>query len=161
MKIINNGRVIKLYLNELKIDFSDNIELENYFRKLFLKLKRMFNMSFTGLYDIDIYLDQNYGSVIELKKEELEYIDYYDNEIDMRIAVHDVTFLYEIHDIFEIDSKIVKTIYYYKDKFYLELNDLTNKLDQTKLMEMGNLTYQAEDILRYGKKIIQVDKIML
>lgn len=160
MKIINDGKIIKLYLNELRSDFNNNIELEDYFRKLFQKLKRIFNMSFTGLYDIDIYSDQIYGSVIELKKEDIEYIDYYENEIDMRIIVHDVTFLYKIHDIFEIESSIIKTIYYYKNNFYIELNN-SNSSELAKIMEMGDLIYQTEDILRYGKKIIQEDKIML
>lgn len=160
MKIINDGKIIKLYLNELKSDFTDNIELEDYFRKLFQKLKRIFNLSFTGLYDIDIYSDQIYGSVIELKKEDIEYIDYYENEIDMRIIVHDVIFLYKIHDIFEIETDTIKTIYYYKNNFYLELSNPTSS-ELAKIMEMGDLIYQTEDILRYGKKIIQEDKIML
>lgn len=160
MKIINDGKIIKLYLNELKSKFDDNIELEDYFRHLFQKLKRIFNLSFTGLYDIDIYFDQIYGAVIELKKEDIEYIDYYENEIDMRIIVHDVTFLYKIHDVFEIDPSIIKTVYYYRNNFYLEIKNLDlSKL--AKLMEMGDLIYQTEDILRYGKKIIQEDKIML
>lgn len=160
MKIVNNGKIIKLYLNELKSSFTDNIGLEDYFRKLFQKLKRIFDISFTGLYDIDIYSDSIYGSVIELKKEDIEYIDYYENEIDMRIIVHDVTFLYKINDIFEINPKFIKTIYYYKNSFYLELNNST-PFELAEIMEMGDLIYQTEDILRYGKKIIQEDKIML
>ena len=99
MKIIQEGQIIKVFLNDIpKIDFKNMDELETYFRNLFLKLKKIFHITFTGLYNIDIYLDQYCGVVIELKKEDLEYIDYYDNEIDMRIISHDATFLYEIPD---------------------------------------------------------------
>ena len=84
MKIIQEGQIIKVFLNDIpKIDFKNMDELETYFRNLFLKLKKIFHITFTGLYNIDIYLDQYCGVVIELKKEDLEYIDYYDNEIDI------------------------------------------------------------------------------
>ena len=79
MKIIQEGQIIKVFLNDIpKIDFKNMDELETYFRNLFLKLKKIFHITFTGLYNIDIYLDQYCGVVIELKKEDLELMSYND-----------------------------------------------------------------------------------
>ena len=53
------------------------------------------------------------------QKEYLEYIDLFDNEIDMRIISHDATFLYEIPDIFMVKNIPYQTIYYYHNKIRL------------------------------------------
>lgn len=162
MKIINKDKIIKVYLNNIKnINFKDTDELETYFKDLFFKLKRFLNKTFTGLYDIDIYLDQSYGAIIELKKEDIDYIDYYENEIDMRIIVHEDKFLYKIKDIFEVDKNIIKNMYFYKNNFYLELINSISDATKAKLMEMVEISYKTEDILRYGKKIGQTTQTML
>ena len=155
MKIIQEGQIIKVFLNDIpKIDFKNMDELETYFRNLFLKLKKIFHITFTGLYNIDIYLDQYCGVVIELKKEYLEYIDYYDNEIDMRIISHDATFLYEIPDIFMVKNIPYKTIYYYHNKIYIEPKKEINSIEHSILNEMGEICYKTDDILCSGKKIL-------
>ncbi len=154
MKIINLKGKIIVYLTDIEdINFMDNNELEDYFRNLFLKLKR-YHMYFTGLYNIDIYLDKNYGAVIEIEKEDFEYIDYFENEIDMRILLHEKNFLYEVKDIFALEKNTMKNVYYYNHKFFVEPN-LKDDNTKIKLSEMGEIIYQPDDILRYGKKIKQ------
>lgn len=157
MKIILENPIIKIYINDIsKLDFTDMDNLENYFRKLFLKIKRLSDITLTGLYDIHIYLDAHYGAVIELKKEQLEYIDYDDNEIDMRISIHDSTFLYEVSDIFMISDVPYQSVYYYKNKIYIEPKQNLNVIDCAKLYEMSEICYKTDDIIHYGKKIKQI-----
>ena len=127
MKVITNDESnIIIFLNKSlieNIDLEDRENLEEYFRKIFLKLKKMYDIIINGYFIIDVYIDNNYGMIMELNKEELEYFDYFDNQVDMRIIIHDdVKFLYEIEDILLLDKKELKkyNVYYYKNKYYLD-----------------------------------------
>lgn len=161
MKIINNYLKTIVFLNKNKIkniNFEDIDELEDYFKDLFLKLKYLSDISLNGFYIINIYLDHYYGAIIEIKREELEYIEYYDNQIDMKIIVHDITVLYKIEDIFSIPNglqdKII--IYRYKNKWYIELKKELSDINLANLLENSELIYKTEDIIRYGKKLLKI-----
>lgn len=134
-----------------KIDFNNKKDLEKYFRKLFSILKENYDIKLNGYYTIDVYRDNYYGAVIELEKEDLEYYDYFDNQIDMRINNHgNVKILYLIEDYFDLDEEILKKskIYLYKKHLYLDLiNNLNNRL-YAKLLEHSKLIYNKEQILK-------------
>lgn len=161
MKIINNYLKTIVFLNKNKIkniNFEDIDELEDYFKDLFLKLKYLSDISLNGFYIINIYLDHYYGAIIEIKREELEYIEYYDNQIDMKIIVHDITILYKIEDIFsipdELKDKII--IYRYQNKWYIELNGELTGISFANLLENSEIVYKTEDIIRHGKKLLKI-----
>ena len=86
-----------VFLNYSKlgnIDFQNYDEIEQYFRKLFLNLKRNYNISINGYYSIKIYKDKIYGIIIEAHKEDIDYMDLFDNQVEMSIEVIDDIFLY-------------------------------------------------------------------
>lgn len=101
MKVIVNDELNTIiFLNKMiieSIDFLDKEDAEDYFRQLFLKLKERYNIVINGYYILNLYIDEYYGMIIELKKEEMDYFDYYDNQIDMKIVINnEMNFLYEI-----------------------------------------------------------------
>ena len=148
MKIKNFDDKIILYLIRENIDFKNMEELEQYFQKLFLKLKKIFNISFMGFYSIDLYLDNNYGAVIEIRKEELDYLEYDDNQIDMHINIHNTKMLYLVEDFLDLKNAI---IYNYKNKYYVLIENYLNK--NINLSEIGKVIYKTNEILVSGKKI--------
>ena len=95
--VINDGKFI-VFLNKYnKIDFENKLKLEKYFRNLFTTIKDKYNIEVNGYYDINIYNDKNYGVIIEIESEDLDYYNYF-NQIDMEINVlKDSLFLYEIN----------------------------------------------------------------
>ena len=114
MKIIVNDDINmiiflnKIYLNQ--IDFEDKEKLEIYFRKLLKTLKEFYKININGYYEINVYVDNNYGVILELKKEEIEYFSYYEDEVDMQLIVHNTVFLYEIEDYFWIEKELKNII---------------------------------------------------
>lgn len=147
LKVKNNKYII--YLNkQTDNDFNDN-NIEDYFMKLLNNINRKYNIELNGLYDLTIYKDKYYGSVIEMVHKEYDYILY--NEIDLNIKMHKDDFLYEI-DNYNFDKN--KFDYFlYKNKIYLKIkNDISDK-DMYNLLENSNLKYDTENLILSSKKI--------
>lgn len=143
-----------LFLNNLtipKMDFEDREELEEYFRELFLKLKDLYQIVIQGYYNIDIYIDSLYGAVIEIEKEELDYFEYDDNQVDMRICIHQTSILYELEEYIPLDQKKYDMIWY-GNKWYVKLKQKLNEIYLGRLLEYAEIHYQEENeqILRRG-----------
>lgn len=137
MKVIINDKII-IYLNNeyLKYKNYSISKIEDNFKSIFQTLKYCYNLDIKGYYEIYIYIDKNYGIVIEMEKEEIDFECY--DQIDMRITFHNQKFLYQIEDI-EYNNKIYK----YKNKYY------TNKYN----IEHSIPIYKTDEILKYAKII--------
>ena len=158
MKIKNVDNKIVVYLDKKSIndiDKNDIDDLENYFQRLFNKIKKYINIELKGFYNISIYIDYNIGTVIEIEKEDLEFISYYNNQIDMKIIKYESIFLFKIDDFLSLKKEILKKInlYFYKNNYYIELVDRLTKQEIASFLEFTNLIYDTNDILEYGKKI--------
>lgn len=138
MKVVQDNNII-LYLKNEYLKQKGIVDIEDSFKEIFELLREFYNIKINGFYDINIYTDQNYGIVIVLKKELLDF-DYYDNQIDMKITFYDTNFLYEIEDLLEFKNY---KIYHYKNKYYIE------KFKP----EFSNIIYDTNDIFKYGKLI--------
>ena len=154
MKIIINDDInMIIFLNKeyLKIDFNNIDELEDYFKDLFLTLKNIYNIKLNGFYYIEVFVDKNYGVILELEKEELEYIDYYDNQVDMRVTVNDSEFMYLIND---YDLNDIMEIYSFQNNLYGKLKKQINRIKMGEILEKGKIIYKDYDkILKYGKRL--------
>ena len=137
MKIKFEDNLI-LYLNNeyLKYKNYSISKIEDNFKSIFETLKYCYNIEIKGYYDIDIYIDEAYGIIIEMKKENLEFD--YDDQIDMRISIHKQPFLYQIDDIY-INNKIYK----YKNKYYINKYNIEHSIP----------IYKTNDIYKYAKTI--------
>ena len=102
--------LVKIYKPYLKdIDIYNHEQVMSFFKDIFLKIKKKYDLS--GLFDVDVYINDKYGMVIEINN-----ICFYKNEFDIKIKFHlDCIFLNEIDSIDLLDFN---NVYYYKDKFY-------------------------------------------
>ena len=123
------------------IDFNSKEDLEKYLKKLFKTLKTKYEVTIEGFYDITVYIDKYYGVVFHLEKEDIEYYDYYKNQVDMRLITVDTEFLYKIDDIpFNLLDKV--DIFTKNNDIYLKIiNDLTN-LEMMELIENSKVVYE-------------------
>ena len=74
--------VLDIYLKKEiigNINLRDKEILENYLRDLFKKLKDKYDIEIFGYYEIIVYIDEFYGVILHLEKEELDYYDYFKN----------------------------------------------------------------------------------
>lgn len=151
--VIDNNKFI-VFLNK-KFDLEDKSKLEKYFKDLFHRLKNKYNIEVNGYYNINVYADKYYGTIIEMENEDLEYYTYF-NQIDMEINVFKSNFYYEIDYSFLTKNILDKCICYkYNDKIYLRIKEDINEIDLSKLLEIGNILYgdEVEEIAKYGKKV--------
>lgn len=155
MKLVMCDDEFLIYLghNYFKdVDLFDLESLEVYMNELFTKLKKIYNLKLNGYYIIDIYLDDNYGAIIKVKNENLEYYDYFKDQIDTQISIHsDSFFLYKINDLFEV-KKILNNnydIYRYNNELYIKLNEKINENKFVNLLEYcTEICYDIENIVK-------------
>lgn len=134
MKCIIENDKITVYVENYQKSYLNDIDyLEDYFRNIFLKLKEKYNIKVQGFCNVDVYVD-NTDMVLEIE-EEKELVDYYEDIIDMKISIHESTFLYEVLNLLNINKYIKNDIYLYKNKFYIRKKDANlNILEHLKLI---------------------------
>lgn len=155
-----NDESMLIYINNNQVpdlDIESKEVLEKYFKKIFLKLHHNYNINLYGYYNIILYHDDNYGIVINLHKEDLDYYDYFDKEIDMRIIINKNNFfLYQIDDYFSFSKEELTNtnIYSYKGKLYLRLTKKVDFMTIGKILEKSELVYKDTDIItKHGRKL--------
>lgn len=130
-----------------EIDIYDRDEIEEFVKIIIIRILRQKKIK--GIVFLDIYIDLFYGMIIEIDNRDIDLLD---NQIDIKITFHiDSSFLYEI-DYFDVIDLNLKghTIYYYENKFYLEINhDIDDKL-LFYLLEAKEIIYKDLDVIRGG-----------
>lgn len=148
MKIETNQSKIIIYLSFFdKQKFECN---EENFKELFIKLKRYYKLDLKGYYKIDVYQDQKYGIVLDVVKEDFEYIDYFNNQIEMKITFYEVEYLYLLKNIYDINI-LKKGKIYKKDEIYFKITKELTKNEMFQLLENSIIIYCPEEIARITK----------
>lgn len=122
------------------IDFNNKESIEKYLKKLFKRLKNKYYITVEGFYNITIYIDRYYGVIFHLEKEDLEYYNYFKNQVDMRLISVETDFLYHVDDMpYYLLNKVNVII---KDKeMYLKLKQDLTKLEMMRLLENSKILY--------------------
>ena len=149
-----------IYLNQdyiSEINFEEKYELEAYFKVLFSKLKTYYDIEMQGYYHIKCYTDSYYGMILYVQKEDIEYFDCLDNQVDMRMILEEEQcFLYQIFDYFSFPLFLKKKgdIYQYQKGFYYKLNENLDSISFGTLLEYTEIVFENTlSILKYGKKV--------
>ena len=148
------GKNIIIYINKniiKNIDLNDKEKIE----RLIKKINQKYNIELCGYYNALIYVDKTYGLIIEIIKEELEYMDYFNNDLEINIEIIEDSFLYKIEDIYSAQKLLDKTIIRkYKDNLYLETKNVEN-IELGIIIENSKITYgnEAKEVKIKGKII--------
>jgi len=144
IKFIDN-LILDIYIKrELvsNIDFNNKDDLEKYLKKLFKTLKNKYEVMIEGFYDITVYIDKFYGVIFHLEKEDIDYYDYFKNQVDMRLITKDTEFMYLVDDIPEyLINKV--NVCVKGDNIYLKLKEKLTNLEMMKLIENSKLVYNV------------------
>lgn len=144
--------IIKIFNKYNNFDIYSHDEIEKITKELFEKYLKKYNLK--GNITFNIYVDRLYGMIFEIKKTSDSLID---KLIDIKIKFNlNISFLYEIDYFYLIENKINnQNIYFYKDKFYLELiNDIEEK-EYIKLLDNSLIIYNdsINNIINNGIKL--------
>lgn len=126
-------KIFKSYLKDF--DIYDNDKIIELLKIIFIKVKNKYDLS--GLFRCDIYVNEDYGIIIEIIN-----LECYIGECDIKVNVHlDSIFLMEIisYEILEFED-----VYYYDNKFYSKFNSSVDR----------KIIYKnVDDIINNGIKI--------
>ena len=133
---IDDYFLIKFYQEEMgEFDVFDIENIKSFFQKIFDKLRKKYKLK--GLVDVDVYVNLDYGMIIEIHP----VCNYFD-DIDMKIHIHlGSIFLVEIdmNDVLDYED-----VYYYKGKFYGNYLGICD----------NEVFYKdTEEIMEYGIKV--------
>ena len=157
--IIDENIVIfldKLYLNN--IDLKDYNLIEKKLIKLINKIQNKYLIDLNGYYNVNIYKDENYGIIIDMQKEELEYIDYFNEQLEFNIEVIEDSFLYKIDDILRLEKPLLNKfiIYKNKDNLYLKPKEKISNIELGIILENSEIIYGAQaDKIKKKSQIIK------
>ena len=152
-----------IYYNDMKIKELDDkiiIYLRDYFfidnlKEITIEIKDLFNRLFnyyhielSGLYEVIIFDNIKYGSIIEIiKKEDL----FNKNIIDVKVKLFkNNNFYFKTKDYFIISK--YNNIYYDNNYYYININNIDNL---NKVIEFGNIIYNKKDNYLINKKLIK------
>ena len=127
-------KVFNEYLGDFNIFDVDDIKV--FFGELFKKLIKKYDLH--GLIDAYLYINNDYGMIIELYE-----LDSYFDDIDVRIKIN-----YSDLFLVNIDKKEIldyEDVYYYKGKFYGNYK---------KLCDNEALYKNTDEIINKGIKVI-------
>ena len=143
-----NKDTYQIKLPSKVINIYDQIEVQNLTKEIIKKINK--KSKIRGLILLEIYEDINYGTIVDFKNNK----NYETNEIEGKITIHtDTQFLYKI-DYFDINKTLENKIYYYKNNFYLELNDKIDKKKYLGLLEKSEIIYEnTYEIINNGLRI--------
>ena len=118
MKVVTSEDKIIVYLYKKEID-----DINNYVKKLILKLKKQYSIKMFGFYQINVFKNSNVGMIIEIIKE--DSIDYFDDFIDLKIKVYDDSDIcFVFNDYFLNEKKNIKIL---NNNYYVNVNELSYK----------------------------------
>lgn len=138
MKVEYDDKLV-IYLN-----INNKIDDEELCNSIINKLDKYYNITLKGFYDVNIYNDNNYY-IIEFIEDNIDVSDYY-NKVDLHIKSIPIKILFNIDDIFNINTDY---FYLYNDKYYIFYDDVN-----IKNIEFGKIIYKnVDDILNLGYKI--------
>lgn len=160
MKLIIDENIVifldKLYLNN--IDLKDYNLIEKKLIKLINKIQNKYLIDLNGYYNVYIYKDENYGIIIYMQKEELEYIDYLNEQLEFNIEVIEDSFLYKIDDILRLEKPLLNKfiIYKNKDNLYLKPKEKISNIELGIILENSEIIYGAQaDKIKKKSQIIK------
>ena len=136
MKIVSNGDNFTIYLIR---NNSENIDVKNYVKETVIKLKDKLKKYISGYYEAIVYINNNYGMIIELTKE--SDFDFFKDFIELDITIKENSTIYlKFKDYFSVLNK--GNIYYYNNYYYADIDKL-NKKELLYLTEFGETIHGA------------------
>ena len=148
MKIEYIDDKLIIYLRDYFFKNYDIKELTKDIKELFSRLLYYYKIELSGLYEVMIYDNKKYGSILEIiKKEDL----FNPHVIDIKLKLFkDKDFYFKTNDFFILSN--YNNIYYDNNDYYININNID---DINKVIEFGNILYNKKDNYLISKYFIK------
>ena len=147
MKIEGIDDKLIIYLRDYY--FTDNLkDITKEIKDLFNRLFNYYHIELSGLYEVIIFDNKKYGSVLEINKKENLFNS---KLIDVKVKMFkNNNFYFKTKDYFIINK--YNSIYYDNNYYYININNIDNL---NKVIEFGNIIYNEKDNYLINKKLIK------
>ena len=148
MKLVVDNN-ITIYLGKFHfkaININDTNNIEKQLKKILNTLKKTYNLELNGYYETVLYLDENYGLIIKMQKDDLDYLDYFVTALEINSKVKKTSFLYKVEDILNLNKNILKKfiIYKYKKNIYLSAKEKLTTAEMGIILENSKVIFDEE-----------------
>ena len=136
IQVIDEKIVLYLYNYFFKTTPTDTLTKE--IKKIFIRLIKNYHFKLGGIYNVLVYENPYYGTILEIEK--IEELLFNPDLIDIKVRViNNQNFYFKTDDYFIIEN--YNNIYYQDGYYYLKLNDKTKI---TSLIEYGSIEYNLD-----------------
>lgn len=139
MKIEFIDDKIILYLKEFFFKEKDNNKIIDEMKEIFIKLIKYHSIKMQGYYDVEVFENKKYGTILEIIPE--DKLLFHPDLIDIKVKFYKNTCIYlRSRDYFAF--KNYKNIYYDKDYYYIDINEVDNILP---VIEFVDILYKEKE----------------
>ena len=149
MKIeVDNAKII-IYLYNYFFKNYEKKSLVDEIKKIFLRLIKYYDIEIKGVYEVLIYQNDKYGTILEIiKQEELLFPNDF---IDIKVKFYkNINFYLRTKDYFIL--KDYSNVKYYNGYYYINILDVDNIL---KVLEFTKILYKEKDNYLDKMKLIK------
>jgi len=138
IKVEDELLIIYLYNKKMNLDILD--EVTKSIKELLVKIIRYHNFPLSGIYEVIIYENNNYGYVLEIKQiKEFEYSDF----IDLKLIIKkNQPFYLVVNNYNYVDD--CRNVYYKNNLFFVNVEDVSNVNSK---IELGEIFYKNINVL--------------
>ena len=137
IEIIDEKIVLYLYNYFFKSLDKDNITKE--IKDLFIRLIKYYKLKINGIYEVLVYENKKYGTILEIIKQ--EELLFHKDLIDIKVKIFKDVNIYLKSDNYFIFDKF-KNIYYKDNNYYIDIKNI-NKL--INIIEFIDIIYNEKD----------------
>lgn len=133
--IVDDDR-FNVYVNNNYLKFTkDEDELYESLKKVLINIKKKYEISIYGFYEVDIYRISNIGTLLQFNKRDDD--DFIYKTVDLKVIEHDTDEVYlKFQDYYLI--KEYKNIKYFNNNYYLRASSIKNS-DINRLIEFFDI----------------------
>lgn len=142
VEMLSDKIIVYLFDNNT---YNKNSDIKMMLVNVFNDLNKYYDINFFGSYSLELYINKYYGMILEIENNENETDD---DIVNLKLNIlRDTLFLYEVEDPLEY---LKYEVYYYEDKFYVNVKKLDINLIENSSLIYGDNVYK---IIGRGIKI--------
>ena len=134
MKVISKNDKITVISFE-----KTNMDINDYIKKIVLKLKRKYKIDIYGFYEINIYKNDKIGMIIDFIKE--DDFDLFSDLLDFKINIIENADIYLKFNDYFLNKK--EKFYILNNNYYININDISYK-KFLNMIEFSELKYGSD-----------------
>ncbi|MBQ8472180.1 MAG: hypothetical protein IJ501_01610 [Bacilli bacterium] len=137
IEIIDEKIVLYLYNYFFKSLDRDNITKE--IKDIFIRLIKYYKLKINGIYEVLVYENKSYGTILEIVK--LEELLFHPDLIDIKVKIFkDINIYLKTNNYFILDK--FKDIYYKDNNYYIDIKNINNIIN---IIEFIDIIYNEKD----------------